>query len=86
MDVIIIDEENHGMIGVAYDYESAVHYLLNKNWLPTDVYDGHGEWKPIEELLGDEWLDKILSWDVDNFNEFFEGCFHLQIEAVYDIH
>lgn len=86
MDVIIIHEENHGVIGVAYDYESAIKYLLNQGWLPTDTLNRHEEWVPINELLGDEWLDKILSWNIDNFNIFFDGCFHLQIEAVYDVH
>ena len=86
MNVIIINEENHGCIGVAYDYESAVGYLFNHGWLPTDIYDDHEEWRPIDELFGDDWLDKILSWDVDNFNDFFDGSFYLQIEAVFGIH
>lgn len=77
MDVIIIHEENHGIIGVAYDYESAVAYLVNQRWLPAEILD---------EPLGDEWLDKLLSWDIDNFNTFFEGCFYLQIEPVFGIH
>ena len=86
MNVIIINEETRGFIGVAHDYESAVSYLFNHGWLPTVVCDNHEEWRPIDELLGDEWLDKILSWNVDNFNDFFDGCFYLQIEAVFDIH
>lgn len=86
MDVIIITEENHGVIGAAYDYESAVTYLFNEGWLPTEILDEREEWRHIDELLGDEWLDKILSWNIDNFNTFFEGCFYLQIVAVFDIH
>lgn len=86
MDVIIIHEENHGIIGVAYDYESAVGYLVNQRWLPAEILDKREEWHPIDELLGDDWLDKLLSWDIDNFNTFFEGSFYLQIEAVFDIH
>lgn len=86
INVIAIHEECHGVIGIARDYESAVNFLFNENWLPTDICDEHEEWRPIDELLGDEWLDKILSWDIDNFNEFFEACFYLQVETVYDIH
>lgn len=80
--VIVINEECHGMIGIAQDYKSVVTFLVNEYWLPCYVCDNHEEWKFIPDVLGEYWVDKILSWDIDNFNEFFEGAFHLREENI----
>lgn len=81
--VIIIREECHGVIGVARDYESAIAFLVNECWLPCPVCDRHEEWKDIQEILGEDWVDRLLAWDIDNFNEFFEASFYLSEEEVY---
>ena len=31
--VYLIEEENHGMIGVAKDYSSAIDFLVDSDWL-----------------------------------------------------
>ena len=36
--VVLIEEKNHGMIGVAKDYPSAVDFLVNENWLDGSFY------------------------------------------------
>ena len=33
MRVITVEEENHGMIGIAKSYADAVHMLVNQDWL-----------------------------------------------------
>ena len=85
MKVIVINEKNHGDIGTEKDYYSAVSFLMNDGWLAPydDVWDEHKEdWIPICELLGEDWIDKIFSWDIDNFNEFFGCSFHLTEEEI----
>lgn len=74
MKVITINEESHGYIGIAKDYYSAVSFLVNNDWLTKydDIWDERRRiWVPICELLGEDWIDKIFSWDIENFNEFF---------------
>ena len=84
--VILIEEDNHGVIGVAKDYPSAIDCLVNENWLDEnfEFYDGnYGTTKTILEDLGKEWKSIILSWDTEKFNEYFDCLFYLKIEGVY---
>lgn len=86
--VVLIEEENHGMIGVAKDYPSAIDFLVNQDWL-----DGKFEvWvdneisltQTLEDHLEELWYVAIRDeWDTEQFNNFFEGSFYLTIEEVY---
>ena len=83
--VYLITEDNHGGVGVAKDYPSAINFLVNEGWLDgsTEFYDMFGDTKTIVEDLGEEWKDVILSWDIETFNNYFDGCFFLILEEVY---
>lgn len=85
-EVILVREDNHGLIAVTLDYFSAVKYLVENNWLTDTIEIGVNE--DLEEVIvafGADWVDEILTWDsVQKFNEAFEGVFHLSIEEVYD--
>lgn len=83
--VITIQEDNHGLIGIAKDYPSAIDFLVNENWLDGnyELYKDDGTYKTVKEDLGEEWKEIILSWDTETFNNYFEGCFYLIIETVY---
>ena len=85
--IVLIDEENHGLIGIADSYKSALLYLINENWNNdyTDIYVGNNEWKRISEVFGEDWLDKMMEWDIPNFNEYWEGSFHLFVEDIVGI-
>ena len=86
--VVLIYEDNHGVIGVAEDYESALKFLLDDHWIndSTEIYlgfDGHTyRWKTILEDLGEDWRDKMMEWDISKFNDYFGGFFDLSIEEV----
>ena len=83
--VILIEEDNHGNIGIAKDYLSAIDFLIN-DWLDSkfEVYCGvFDETKSIKKDLGENWKNVIKSWDCEKFNQYFEGCFCLYIEEVY---
>jgi hypothetical protein len=86
--VCLIEEDNHGMIGIAKDYPSAIDFLVDSNWL-----DGKFEvWvdneisltQTLEDHLGELWYVAIRDeWDTEQFNNFFNGSFYLTIEGVY---
>lgn len=86
--VILIDEENHGLIGVAKDYKSALIFLFNECWINdyTDICVGDNEysfdWKEISEVFGKDWRDEMLKWDISDFNKHWDGSFHLFVEEV----
>ena len=85
MNVVVIHEDNHGMIGLAETYADAVFYLVKENWLDEncELYDGDGNYKTISEDLGEEWFVIILEWSMDKFNEYFEGCFYLNNDTIF---
>ncbi len=86
MTVITIVEDNHGLIGIASGYEDAVDYLIEKKWLDGDdeYCDSNENIAPLKYLLGADWEEKIASWNIKIFNEFFEGCFYLQMMEVHE--
>lgn len=88
MRVITIEEENHGQIGIAMTYADAVHMLVNQNWLSElyEIYDSSfQDTRLIVDDLGAEWFTTILHWTMEQFNEYFDGCFYLNSEEVYEV-
>ena len=84
-EVILVREDNHGLIAVALDYFSAVKFLIEENWLDDTCEIGIDEdLKSLQELWGDDWIDEVLALDdVDKFNDTFDGIFYLSIEKIY---
>lgn len=88
MRVITVEEENHGMIGIAKSYADAVHMLVNQDWLSelTEVYkEGFDDTVTVAEDLSEDWFQKMLHWSMDEFAEYFDGCFYLNSEEVYEV-
>ena len=83
MNIIIIHEDNHGVLGVAKDYDSAINFLVESKWLTTDVavLNSIGELVPIKELGLD--IETIRSWDIETFNDFFDGIFYLDVDFLW---
>lgn len=88
MKVLLINEDNHGVIGVAKDVDSVVSFLIKENWLHenTDICHDEGDgwtWDPIKEVCGKDWEHFLRSLTVEQFNEVWEGCFYLEEEKVF---
>ena len=83
MNIIIIYEDNHGILGVAKDYDSAIDLLLQNQWLTadTEVLNSVGEWIPLKELDLD--IETIRNWYIKAFHDFFEGIFYLSVDCLY---
>lgn len=89
MKVILINEDNHGLIGVAKTYKDAVMFLINDHWLTdhTEVFtsDYSFETAWICEVLGEDWVDVIRDeWTINTFNDYFCDSFMLNEEEVID--
>lgn len=87
MRVVIIEEDNHGQIGVAKTYTDAVHFLVNDKWLSafTEVYCGDEVYKTVIEDLGADWLAVMLDWSMEKFCEYFSGLLYLDSVEVYEV-
>ena len=88
MTVILIYEKNNDCIGVAKDYPAAVHYLINAHWIDdyTEVWcDRTSKWVLLKDAQGEEWTDDmLLKWDIDTFNDFWDGSFDLVTTEVFE--
>ena len=84
MNVIIVHEDNHGILGLAINYISAIDMLVENKWLDTfltKIYVGNYEYKTLDEL-GITIAD-IKKWGIDKFNKKFDGLFYLDIDKIY---
>lgn len=84
MTVILMHEDNHGLLGVAKDYESAIDYLLQNQWLDieTEIYsierDELCSLKELDITIGD-----IRQMGIDKFNDLFDGVLYLDVDNVW---
>lgn len=86
MKVIIINEDNHGTLGIAENYTRAIDFLFMYDWIQagTEIYNyDTKEWTNIEELLGDNWINVIRAYTIDEFNNTFDAVFRLEEMLVY---
>ena len=83
MNVIVISEDQHGMIGIAKNYESAIDFLFKEDWLSPEfeVIDKHYNWVSLKDLNIS--IDNIKQMEIDEFNKFFDGYFYLDIDTVW---
>jgi hypothetical protein len=83
---VVIYEDNHGMVGLAVDYESAIDFLVLNEWLsPTmELLLEDNSLSTIEEDLGENWLQLIRLWTMKEFNNYFDGLLYLDVERIYD--
>lgn len=86
MNVIIIDEADRGTIGVAKNYYSAVQWLINACWITGDIDfwdETTSQWRTLRNVLGKDW-ERIIteSWDIAQFNSFFDQYFRLNEDEV----
>lgn len=87
--VLLLYEENHGLLAVCNDYDTVIDWLIDGNWLDksTEVCQDNNKasynWFTIEEILGKDWEKDIRKMDIDKFNTFFEESFQIKEERVY---
>ena len=86
--IIVISEENHGIIGFAKNLLSAISYLIINDWITEDTtffYEEWGEEFSLEDYFGNEWRAEILKMSLSDFNKFFDDRFLLTEEKVFSI-
>lgn len=87
MTCIVINECNHGILGIAANYKSAINFLIAEDWLSdyTDIYSKEkDEWITLIEWHSN-WKEYLLSHDMDDFNVLFEDTFYLEDHDIFNI-
>ena len=86
--IIVISEDNHGIIGFAKDLFSAVSYLIINDWITEDTtffYEEWGEEFTLNDYFGNDWKAEILKMSLKDFNKFFDDRFLLTEAKVFSI-
>ena len=79
MIIYIIHEDNHGVLGVADSYESAVQFLIDNELLTEDFEIWDREEYDSRPLYALEIKpEEIKAWNIDKFNDFFDGDFYIE--------
>ena len=80
--VILIIEENHGIIGIAKSFSSAIDFLYDNNWitLKTELYNpfddmAESDWVPFEKY--DLSKEDLKQGGLEIFNDLFDSVFFL---------
>lgn len=87
MKVIIINEENHGFIGVAKNMDSALRFLVEENWVDdfwdkkTGKYLYHTAF--FEEYKVDNLLDLMKAMYKED-EDAFDGIFYFSEIEVFE--
>ena len=80
MTVFVIEEANHGTLGVVSSVRAAAEFLIKKHWLypSSEVWDeAKSDFAPISEVLGENWADTVKNFTLSEFTEFFDDWFYL---------
>ena len=85
MRAIVINEENHGFIGLAANYPWAIDFLIKKDWLNGNVEIAANYGDCLLKEIFPNWQEEIKSWDIKKFNELFDGEFYLEPVEVYGV-
>ena len=87
MKVIIINEENHGFIGVAKNMDSAFRFLIEEDWIDglwdedTQNYVHHDV---LIEKYNAKSLFDLLKMLYENDDNAFDGMFYFYEESVFE--
>lgn len=84
--VIVVSEDDHGLIRIAKDFQSAVDFLIKDYWIDegTEVYnEAKSEWVRLDELYEENWEEEIRRLPRKSFEDLFDGSFYLKDEEIY---
>ena len=82
--VIVIEEECHGFIGIAHDVPSVIDFLCQNDWLTehTEIYIEH-ELSSVLSVYGKNWCEYFKERTLNELADIFDGCFYFREEKVW---
>ena len=93
MKIIVIDEENHGQIGVATTMKAVFQFLIERGWLTTkfDLYDeATGTWYTLGDAFESKGIEptkqNILAWAMEYADDYrmWDGAFYFHEDSIYE--
>lgn len=78
--VICIEIEPHGVMGLAKNYNHAIHWLIKNSYLNSFSFfwqEQEQDLKTLPQLLGENWQEEILKLSIEEFNDLFYNNYYL---------
>lgn len=68
MEVIVIAEECHGLIGIAANLKAAKQWLIHEGWVDggTDFWSDAYKSSSLKELYGENWKEVYMNFDEED--------------------
>ena len=84
-EVLVIYDLYHDSVGIAADYKSAIHYLIEEGWIGgyTDITNENDNLISLADAFGEDWQIVLLNADEDWFNDKFVDQFGLGYMEIY---
>ena len=84
--VMVIYEDNHGVVGIATNYLSAIKFLIEREWIHNKVELIQDDYTiaTIEQNLGKAWQSTIKEWNRKEFNDYFDGLFYIGERELFE--
>lgn len=82
--VIVIEEECHGFIGIAHDIPSVIDFLCQNDWLTehTEIYLEH-KGISVRSVYGENWREYFKKCTLDGLKNIFDGRFYFRKEKIW---
>ena len=85
--VILIIEENHGIIGIAKSFSSAIDFLYDNNWMTpeTELYNPFDDTAESDCVCFEKYnlsKEDLKKCDLEIFNDLFDSVFFLEEREV----
>ena len=77
MKVILISEENHGIIGCVASEKDVVPWLTRENWINqfTNIWGFNHNLSTLKETYGFTWFSAICHLNLNELSELFDYTF-----------
>ena len=86
MEVILISEENHGIIGCVASEKDVVPWLIRENWVNqyTELYNQDiDDYETIKDKYGLTWFQRLSKMDLDELAEVLDYTFSFEFIEVW---
>ena len=86
MEVILISEENHGIIGCVASEKDVVPWLTRENWVNqyTELYNQDiDDYETIKDKYGLTWFQRLSKMDLDELAEVLDYTFSFEFIEVW---
>lgn len=87
MKIILIKEDNHGLIGAVTRKDLILSWLVRNNWVNqfTEIYDEKiDDYRPLKNIFGLTWYQSLTALNFDNLCDLFDGIFYFAEEEVWE--